>query len=170
MHDEARAAVARIATYHGLRDRPDLAVCDLGGRNVNGSLKDLFATDDWTAVDSTDHPSVDIVADVRAWHPGRAYDLVLCTEVFEHVKDWPRIIATAHRALTAGGVLIATCASDRRPKHGMSGGPWPEPGEHYDNVPPADLVAELATVFPTSFAIEYAYPPGDLYAWAKRTT
>ncbi|MFF5261344.1 class I SAM-dependent methyltransferase [Actinomadura viridis] len=169
MHDEARAAVKRLAETHGLLTHATLAVCDLGGRNVNGSLRGMFATHGWTAVDSTPGNGVDVVADARTWVPDRSYDLVLCTEVFEHVKGWPAIIATAERALAPGGLLIATCASDRRPPHGMSGGPWPEPGEHYCNVQPAELAAALADAFPRSFGIEYAYPPGDLYAWAEKT-
>jgi SAM-dependent methyltransferase len=168
VHDEARAAVARIADAHDLRARTDVAVLDLGGRNINGSLRDLFATRDWTAVDAVDAEGVDIVADARTWTPDRAYDVVLCTEVFEHVRDWRRVLGTCARALTPGGTLIATCASDRRPRHGMSGGPWPEPGEHYANVPPAELAAHLAHLGFLRFAVEYQFPPGDLYCWAKK--
>lgn len=167
MHDEARAAVARLAAGHDLRDCSDLTVCDLGGRNVNGSLKDLFATGDWTAVDAEDGPGVDVVADARTWRTGRRFGLVLCTEVFEHVAAWPDIVHTAAMLLDDDGILIATCASDRRPPHGMSGGPWPEPGEHYANVRPAELAAVLADEF-RHFGIEYQWPPGDLYGWGRR--
>lgn len=168
MHPEARAAVARIADLHGLSGRPGISVCDLGGRNVNGSLRDLFTTSDWTAVDSSPGEGVDVVADARAWLPDRAYDVVLSTEVLEHVDEWHAIIATARTALTNGGLFIVTCASERRPIHGMSGGPWPEPGEHYRNIPPSDLAEVLAFVFPNAWGIEYAYPPGDLYGWAVK--
>lgn len=65
-------------------------------------------------------------------------------------------------------MLIVTCASDRRQPHGTGGGQWPEPGEHYSNVPPAELLAELANNFPGSWGMEYGYPPGDLYAWAQK--
>lgn len=169
MHDEARAAVRRIAEAHGLLDRADLTVLDLGGRNVNGSLRDLFAARDWTAVDAEQGNGVDIVADACNWRPDRRYDLVVCTEVLEHVKAWHLILDTAVAALADTGVLIVTCASDRRPRHGMSGGPWPEPGEHYANVQPAELAGNLARLGLHQFGIEYHHPPGDLYAWAKKT-
>lgn len=106
MHPEARDAVQRIAGVYGLMHRKDLSVLDLGGRNVNGSLKDLFVTNDWTAIDSTEGDGVDIVADARTWTPDRFYDLVLSTEVFEHLPGWPAVLATAERALKAGGPVL----------------------------------------------------------------
>lgn len=169
MHDEAYAAVERIAAAYGLLRRKNLAVLDIGGRNINGTVKDLFATNVWVALDAVKADGVDIVADARTWEPDRFYDLVVCTEVLEHVHGWPAILATAANALTDDGVLIVTCASDRRPPHGAAGGPWPEPGEHYRNVQPAELAAALADVFPGNFGLEYSHPPGDLYAWARKT-
>lgn len=37
------------------------------------------------------------------------FDLVLCTEVLEHVLDWPAAWANLHRLLAPGGRLIITC-------------------------------------------------------------
>lgn len=169
MHDEAYAAVERIAAAYGLLRRKNLAVLDIGGRNINGTVRDLFAAKLWVALDAAKADGVDIVADARTWEPDRFYDLVVCTEVFEHVHGWPAVLATAYKALADDGVLIVTCASDRRPPHGAAGGPWPEPGEHYRNVQPAELAAALADVFPRNFGLEYSHPPGDLYAWARKT-
>lgn len=40
---------------------------------------------------------------------GDGFDLVLCTEVLEHVLDWPAAWTNLHRLLAHGGRLIITC-------------------------------------------------------------
>lgn len=37
------------------------------------------------------------------------FELVLCTEVLEHVLDWPSAWSNLHRLLAPGGRLIITC-------------------------------------------------------------
>ncbi len=37
------------------------------------------------------------------------FDLVLCTEVMEHVADWPAAFANLRRLTAAGGRLVITC-------------------------------------------------------------
>lgn len=40
---------------------------------------------------------------------GAGFDLILCTEVLEHVLDWPAAWSNLHRLLAPGGRLIITC-------------------------------------------------------------
>lgn len=40
---------------------------------------------------------------------GPGFDLILCTEVLEHVLDWPLAWSNLHRLLAPGGRLIITC-------------------------------------------------------------
>jgi hypothetical protein len=58
MHSEAREFVARHA-----RPSPGLLVLDIGGRDMNGTVRDLWPGADYTAMDITDGPGVDVVAD-----------------------------------------------------------------------------------------------------------
>jgi SAM-dependent methyltransferase len=54
------------------------------------------------------HPNLTVVEDDitrSALAPG-SFDLVLCTEVLEHVPDSPRALAGIHRLLKPGGVLL----------------------------------------------------------------
>lgn len=169
MHPEARAAVERIASELGYRDRTDISVLDIGGRNINGWLRDLFAASDWTTLDINAAPEVDIVADARTWQPPRRWDLVLCTEVLEHVYKWPAVVATAAKATAEGGALILTCASTGRPPHSQTGAADIPDGEHYANVAADDLDWVMSGLF-TSHHVEYAYPPGDVYAWGRRSS
>jgi SAM-dependent methyltransferase len=37
------------------------------------------------------------------------FDLILCTEVLEHVADWPAALANLHLLLAPRGVLLLTC-------------------------------------------------------------
>ena len=50
------------------------------------------------------HPVVDDITHSRL--PERSFDLILCTEVVEHIADSARAIAEMHRLLKPGGVLI----------------------------------------------------------------
>jgi hypothetical protein len=158
--------VARIAGELGFRDRSDISVLDIGGRDINGCLRDLFAASDWTTLDNVPAPEVDIVADARTWQPPRRWDLVLCTEVLEHVDNWQAVVATAASATSEGGALILTCASAGRPQHSQTGSADIPDGEHYGNVTSGELDAIMGVFF-MSHRVEYAHLPGDVYAWGR---
>jgi len=130
-------AVADFCVRHANR-APGIGL-DIGGRDVNGHVRDLWPNVDWTVLDITPAPGVDIVADATAWVPDKEYHLVLCTEVLEHVDDWPGIIATAHKALTPGGYLVVTCAGIGRAPHSGREATELQPDEHYRNVGPDEL-------------------------------
>jgi hypothetical protein len=133
MHREVIEWVSRWATSD------PVVVLDIGGRDLNGSTKPLFPGADYTVLDIRPGAGVGIVADAATWTPDREYDLVLCTEVFEHTPDWPQICVTAHKALRAGGRFVVTCAGPRRAPHsGIEATPL-LPGEYYQNLDVAGL-------------------------------
>ena len=57
------------------------------------------------AVWAVDEPISGALAELA----GNGFDLVLCTEVLEHVFDWPAAWANLHRLLAPGGRLVITC-------------------------------------------------------------
>lgn len=124
-----------------------LAVLDLGGRDINGSVRPLFANaDPYTVVDIYPGEGVDVVADAATWEPDRLYDVVVAAEVFEHTYVWPEICATALKALCGGGLFIATMGGPgRQPHSGIDGLFRLLPGECYANVAPNDLEHVLKT-------------------------
>lgn len=137
MHEAARTYVARFAT-----DTP-LDVIEIGSRNVNGGVRDLFPAASWTGVDIIDGPAVDVVADAATWMPDTRADLVVCCEVLEHTADWPRILANAAGMLRSGGRIVVTAAGPTRAPHsGIDGGPV-RPDEHYANLDADELHSEL---------------------------
>jgi len=162
MHPEARAYVETRRT-----DEP-LAVLEIGGRFINGGVRDLFPNaDPYVSLDIVEGPGVDIVANAATWSPDRLYDLVVCTEVFEHTPEWPGILRTMAEACRPGGRLVLTMAGPNRSPHGSGGGPW-EAGEFYANVEPAALQAEMSATGWTDIAVDYLPSPGDTRATATR--
>jgi SAM-dependent methyltransferase len=169
MHPEAHDGLARQLAASGLPLDAPWRVLDLGGRDINGSIRGLLPNARWTGLDIEAGAGVDLVHDAtQPWPDGwDRYDIVVCTEVLEHVERWPAVLRTAAQALDPGGpeALFVTCASTGRPEHGASGAPLPGPGEWYANVPPAVLEARLLDVF-DHVVVEYRRLPGDAYARA----
>jgi hypothetical protein len=116
---------------------------EIGGRDLNGNARDLWPNVEWWVLDVLAGPGIDIVADARTWTPDRSYDVVLCTEVLEHVEDWHLIISTAAKALTAGGHLVLTCAGLGRPPHSGLEATEIQPGEYYRNIGSIELRGAL---------------------------
>lgn len=156
---------------------------DVGGADVNGSVRDQLPQVEWIGLDIEPAPGVHIVADAATWRfdkydfaaqPGfsglhvEGFDIVIATELFEHTASWREIIKTMALSLRGGGpeTLIATCASTGRPPHGARG-EWGVPaGQFYGNVAPEDLREVLETWF-TDVHVEYQANPGDAYMYAK---
>lgn len=166
MHPEAHAGLGWAIDQARLDRHAPLRVLDVGGQNINGTAHDWF-THPETTVTTLDVENADVIADARSWQPDRLFDVVMATEVFEHVEDWRAVLDTMRAALdpTGPGVLLATCASTGRPAHGATGAPLPAPGEWYGNVDPGDLTAALHG-FPWR-EVRYQTPPGDAYLWAR---
>src|SRR5690349_11025084 len=59
-------------------------VLDIGGQMVNGSVHDLLPKD--AVITTLDLENADIIADATTWEPDQQYDVVMATEVFEHVE------------------------------------------------------------------------------------
>lgn len=157
MHAEARGYVAGVLAGQ----RYDLAV-EVGGRWINGGVRDLIDCAQYIALDLHDGPGVDIVADARDWTPPRLAGLLVCCEVLEHADDAAGVVKACLAMLAPGGRAVFTCAGPGRDPHsGLDGGPV-RPGEHYANVDPADMRAWLAELDQVDVV---HYPSrGDLYA------
>lgn len=165
MHDEAREWVAKHATGG------PVTVLDLGGRDVNGSVRDLFpGALAYTVLDVRPGDGVDIVADASTWDPGeRRWDVVVSSEVFEHTAHWPGICRTAFKACRPGGTFIVTCAGPGRPPHSAIDGLFRlHPGEHYANVPATELHRVLVETGWHDVVVDSQRSPADTRAVATR--
>lgn len=160
MHAEAFGWVARQIAQLPPRRR----MVELGGRNINGSIRQLFIGSTYTSVDIAPGPGVDVVADGASYQPEVQPDTVVTCETLEHAEAAEAIVRNAHAILQPGGVLILTCASTGRPPHsGIDGGPVRQ-GEYYANVSPVELETWLSDF--ASRVVEYDATRGDVYALA----
>lgn len=148
---------------------------DLGGYDTNGyCARYIWQMDvDWTVVDKRESIPNDrlnyIKADIRdpSWwndHTGK-YDLVLCTEVLEHIVSWQPVLLVANEMLSERGSFFVTCAGPGRKPHNQLDGGSLAPDEYYENILPHQLGLALRA---TGFKAKIFYDPhvGDVYAYA----
>jgi SAM-dependent methyltransferase len=147
-----------------------VTVLDIGGRDINGSPRDLFPNAaEYTVLDIAASGNVDIVADAATWTPDREYDVIVCTEVLEHTPDWVSILNTAHKACRDGGRLIVTCAGPGRPEHsGIDGRARLQAGEWYQNIDPERLRDALEAIGWQQVTAEFRRSPNDTRATAVK--
>lgn len=133
---------------------PATSVLELGGRDVNGTVRGLFPGARYVAVDIASGPGVDVVADAADLTLDECFDAVVCTEVLEHTDRAAEILRNAWRHLVHGGMLIATMAGpERLPHSAVDGGPL-RPGEYYRNVTPNVLAHWLQVAGFDDFTID----------------
>jgi SAM-dependent methyltransferase len=105
-------------------------VLEVGSVNVNGSLGDHIASLRPRLFERTDivcGPGVSRVVDVcnlvREFGLG-SFDLIVTTEMMEHVADWRAAAINMMEVLTPGGVLVLTTRAPGFPRHGYPGDFW----------------------------------------------
>lgn len=131
MHDAAAQYVARQVEVFG----PFASVVEVGSRDINGTIRHLFAGVPYVGLDLAAGPGVDWVGDAAEYEPAAPVEAVVCCEVYEHTARWPGLVRRAYEWLQPVGVLIVTCAGPgRRPHSAIDGGWTLHEGEHYLNV------------------------------------
>lgn len=149
-------------------------VLEIGSRNVNGTVRDLFATKNYTGLDLTEGKDVDVVCHVREFlSPDNHFDVVISCEALEHDREWKETLLAAYRLLKPGGLLVITCAGPNRAEHGTTRTtPRDSPAttDYYMNLSPTDIL-EAFGVHDKEF-VNYAAAPGwdgkDTYFWGVK--
>jgi hypothetical protein len=173
MHDAAKDFVRSVLEQHAIPRGP---VIEIGGRNINGTVRPLFASiGPYASIDLYNGPGVDLVSDVCRLDPKRTIQrlfekstaaCVVCCEVLEHTPKGKDICRWAYQALGRAGVFIVTAASPTRCSHSGIDGGGLHPGEYYNGVPSSTLAQWLNDF---SDVVVYDGSGGlDVYAVARK--
>lgn len=140
-----------MAAKHMAADWTGRRVLEIGSADVNGSIRPFFPGSDYTGVDLSPGPGVDLVASGHELAlPDQHVDLAVSCECFEHNPLWCETFVNMHRMTVAGGIVVITCASRGRAEHGTTRTrPHESPGsqsrgwDYYRNLNRADFERRL---------------------------
>jgi hypothetical protein len=153
MHPEVRSFVEMIRCLRPEFFR-DQRVLEIGARNINGSVRELFHDCIFTGVDAVPGPNVDVVALAHDFAPDAQFGTVFSTETLEHDPYWELSLAAMARFTAPGGLFFGTCAGPGRKPHGGQGKAYAKVagpgGNYYRNLSESDILGAIpAELFPT---------------------
>lgn len=96
-------------------------VLEIGSYDVNGSVRSIFDSVNYTGVDLVAGPGVDVVqsghlVDLKK----NRFNLVISSECFEHNPYWNETLFNMISHIEDGGYIIVTCAIEGRLEHGTA--------------------------------------------------
>jgi hypothetical protein len=91
-------------------------VLEVGSKNVNGTVRSICEPGSlkYIGVDIETGDGVDIIVDayeLTKYFGLDVFDVVISTEMVEHVLDWPLVFCQMMSVLKQGGLLILTTRS-----------------------------------------------------------
>jgi SAM-dependent methyltransferase len=100
------------------------SLIEVGSLNVNGSLRpviEIMRPAKYIGVDLTFGPGVEVICraeDLISSFGIKSFDVVIATELLEHVKDWRGVVSNIKQVLKPGGILLVTTRSRGAEYHG----------------------------------------------------
>ena len=108
----------------------DAIILEVGSYNVNGSLRALAKERRcrlYIGIDIEAGQGVDIICkaeNLLSRFGYNIFDIVICTEMMEHIEDWQRVISNLKGVLKKKGLLILTTRSKGFVIHGYPNDYW----------------------------------------------
>lgn len=140
MHESVLDFVERMLAR---RDVAEKRVLEVGSYDVNGSVRpyiESLSPAQYLGVDASAGPRVDQVVDCMQLcaEVGDGWDIVISTEMLEHVRDWQVCVEQLAAAVAPGGLLLVTTRSPGFKYH-----PYPEDHWRYTPAAMAQILAVL---------------------------
>jgi len=104
-------------------------ICEVGSYNVNGTFRSVvekFNPCEYVGVDIENGPGVDVVCraeNLVQKFGEEAFDVVISTFVFEHIRNWQECLSNLKRICKRGGLIIFA-VPDNWPYHSFPGDYW----------------------------------------------
>jgi SAM-dependent methyltransferase len=114
MHPSAAVFVAKELDKEDIKGK---SILEIGSRNVNGTIRPYVESRDprtYVGVDKEDGPSVDKIVDannVVDEFGQESFDIVITTEMLEHINNWECVISNIKRVCKSGGLIVITTRS-----------------------------------------------------------
>ena len=90
---------------------PKAPVLEVGSRDINGTIRDLFPQEDYLGIDLEAGPGTDLVLDIindDISELENRFNTVVATETLEHMTQPWVGVESMHKALKRGGLIILT--------------------------------------------------------------
>lgn len=100
-------------------------IIEVGSYNENGGLReflDFWNPDEYIGIDITQGPGVDIVCSAEKILENfekESFDIVISTEVLEHIKDWRKAISNIKAVCKPNGIILISTRSYGFGYHGF---------------------------------------------------
>jgi len=117
------ACIAFAHRVLGVDEVAGRRVLEVGSYDTTGTVRpglEALGPATYVGVDIASGPSVDVICDVAdlVFRFGiEAFDVVISTEMVEHVRDWRRAFINMKSVLAPGGILVVTTRSLGFPYH-----------------------------------------------------
>jgi SAM-dependent methyltransferase len=98
-------------------------ILEVGSCDVNGSLRPFVESrkpSEYIGIDIVAGRGVDLICsaeDLLDRFGEESFDVVISTELLEHVRDWRKVISNLKRVCKAGGIILITTRSIGFPFH-----------------------------------------------------